>query len=66
MKNTKRNTIILLIICVIVLYFVVKDDFADIVDNLLLANKWLILLREKDIKIKPIDVRKKLIKLRWR
>ena len=44
MKNTKRNTIILLIICTIVLYFVVKDDFADIVDNLLLANKWLILL----------------------
>lgn len=29
-------------------------------------DKWLILLREKDIKIKPIDVRKKLIKLRWR
>ena len=44
MKNTKRNTIILLIICLIVLYFVVKDDFADIVDNLILANKWLILL----------------------
>ena len=44
MKNTKRNTIILLIICTIVLYFVVKDDFADIVDNLILANKWLILL----------------------
>ena len=44
MKNTKRNTIILLIICIIVLYFVVKDDFADIMDNLILANKWLILL----------------------
>ena len=44
MKNTKRNTIILLIICLIVLYFVVKDDFPNIVDNLLLANKWLILL----------------------
>ena len=44
MKNTKRNTIILLIICMIVLYFVVKDDFANIIDNLILANKWLILL----------------------
>ena len=44
MKNTKRNTIILLIICFIVMYFVVKDDFADIMDNLILANKWLILL----------------------
>lgn len=29
-------------------------------------DKWLILLRENDIKIKPIDVRKKLIELRWR
>lgn len=29
-------------------------------------DKWLIFLREKDIEIKPIDVRKKLIKLRWR
>lgn len=44
MKNTKRNTIILLIICFVVMYFVVKDDFADIMDNLILANKWLIIL----------------------
>lgn len=44
MKNTKRNTIILLIICLIVLYFVVKDDFVEIMDHLILANKWLILL----------------------
>ena len=44
MKNTKRNTIILLIICFVVMYFVVKDDFADILDNLILANKWLIML----------------------
>ena len=44
MKNTKRNTIILLVICLIVLYFVVKDDFPNIMDNLILANKWLILL----------------------
>ena len=26
------------------MYFVVKDDFADIMDNLILANKWLIML----------------------
>lgn len=44
MKNTKKNTIILLIICFVVMYFVVKDDFADILDNLILANKWLIAL----------------------
>lgn len=44
MKNAKRNTIILLIVAVIVMYFVMKDDFQDIVDNLILANKWLILL----------------------
>ncbi len=44
MKNTKRNTITLLIIAVIVMYFVMKDDFQSIVDSLLLANKWLILL----------------------
>ena len=44
MKNTKKNTIILLIICFVVMYFVVKDDFADILDNLILANKWLIML----------------------
>ncbi len=44
MKNAKRNTIILLIIAVVVMYFVMKDDFQDILDNLILANKWLILL----------------------
>ena len=44
MKNTKRNTIVLLFIALIVTYFVMKDDFQSIVDNLILANKWLILL----------------------
>lgn len=44
MKNTKRNTFLILIICVIVLYFVVKDDFLEIIDNLIIANKWLIAL----------------------
>ena len=44
MKNTKRNTIVLLIIIAIVLFFIMKDDFNEIIDNLILANKWLILL----------------------
>lgn len=44
MKNTKRNTIILLIIAAIVMYFVMKDDYQSILDNLALANKWLIIL----------------------
>ena len=43
MKNAKRNTIILLLIAVVVMYFILKDDFQSIVENLLLANKWLIL-----------------------
>ncbi len=43
MKNAKRNTIILLLIAVVVMYFILKDNFQSIVDNMLLANKWLIL-----------------------
>lgn len=42
-KNTK-SIIVILLITAIVLYFVMKDDFQDIVDNLLSANKWLILV----------------------
>ena len=42
-KNTK-SIIVILLIMAIVLYFVVKDDFQDIVDNLLSANKWLIMV----------------------
>ena len=44
MKNTIRNTVILLLVAVVVTYFVMKDDYQSIIDNLLLANKWLILL----------------------
>ncbi len=44
MKNAKRNTIILLLIGIVVTYFILKDNFESIVENLLLANKWLILL----------------------
>ncbi len=44
MKNTKRNTFLVLIIVAIILYFLLKDDFPTIMDNLLNANKWLILL----------------------
>ncbi len=44
MKNTKRNTLIVLAITAIVLFFVMKDDYQNIINNLILANKWLILL----------------------
>ncbi len=44
MKNIKKNTIILLIITLVILFFVLKDDYENIINNLLLANKWLILL----------------------
>ncbi len=44
MKNAKRNTIILLLIGIVVTYFILKDNFESIVENLLLANKWLLLL----------------------
>jgi len=44
MKNVKRNTFLVLLIMIIVFYFVLKDDYRNIVNNLLLANKWYILL----------------------
>lgn len=43
MKNTKRNTVIVLLITVIVMFFILKDDYENILNNLLLANKWYIL-----------------------
>lgn len=44
MKNTKRNTVILLLVAVIVAFFLLKDDFNEIMDQLILANKWYILI----------------------
>lgn len=42
-KNMKKNAIILLAITLIILYFVLKDDFSNIVENLLNMNMlWLI------------------------
>lgn len=38
MKSVKRNSIILLLITIVVLYFVIKDDFYDIVRALSKAN----------------------------
>ena len=43
-KGNGKNIVIILIIMAIVLYFVMKDDFNDIVDRLLTADKWLILV----------------------
>lgn len=44
MKNIKKNGIILLIITAIVLFFVIKDDFHDIIGALSKANIFIILL----------------------
>ena len=38
MKNIKKNSIILLLITAVVLFFVIKDDFDDIVSALSKAN----------------------------
>ncbi|MBO5376404.1 MAG: flippase-like domain-containing protein [Bacilli bacterium] len=43
MKNTKRNTIVVLLIMIVVMFFILKDDYENILNNLLLANKWYIL-----------------------
>ena len=58
----------LIFINILLLAMLIKKEIEikrleNIIEDL---DKWLILLRENDIKIKPIDVRKKLIKLRWR
>ena len=44
MKNIKKNGIILLIITAIVLFFVIKDDFHDIIGALSKANIFFILI----------------------
>ena len=44
MKHTKRNTILLLLVAAVIMFFLLKDDFNDIVDQLILANKSYILI----------------------
>lgn len=44
MKHAKRNGIILALITIIVLYFVLKDNFMSVVQELQKANLWLILV----------------------
>ena len=44
MQNIKKNSVILLIITTVVLYFVIKDDFLNIVDALSRANILIILI----------------------
>ena len=44
LKNLRKNTIVLLIITFLVLFFVLKDDFSDIVDTLLRMNTWYIFM----------------------
>lgn len=43
MKNTKRNTFIVFLITIVILFFVLKDDYKVIINNLIVANKWYIL-----------------------
>ena len=44
MKSTKKNTIFVLLIMCIVFFFLIKDDYENILYNLSISNKWLILL----------------------
>jgi len=44
MKRFKKNIILILIICIIVLYFVLKDDFNGIVNLLINSNKLYVLI----------------------
>ena len=43
MKNIRRNSIIIFIITGLILYFILKDNFKDIVSTLMDANLWWIL-----------------------
>lgn len=43
MKNTKKNIILVLIVTFLVLFFVLKDDYQNILNNLINANKVYIL-----------------------
>lgn len=40
MKNIKKNAFVLLAVTLVILYFVLKDDFHSIIDNLLKMNLW--------------------------
>ncbi len=44
MKSTKKNTIFVLLVMCIVFYFLIKDDYENILYNLSISNKFLILL----------------------
>ena len=43
-KNTKRKTIALLLITFIIIYFVLKDDFSDIISIVFKSNILIIFL----------------------
>lgn len=44
MQNIKKNSIILFFITLVVLYFVIKDDFYNIIDTLSKANMFIIVI----------------------
>ena len=44
MKNVKRNTILVLLLMLVVFYFIIKDDYQNILYNLSIANRGYLLL----------------------
>lgn len=44
MKNFRKNTIIIFLLTIVVLYFLLKDDFSNIVGELFKVNLWWILV----------------------
>ena len=44
MKNLKKNTILIFLITLLVLFFLLKDDFKNIMNQLVNVNIWWLLL----------------------
>lgn len=44
MKGIKKNTILLFIMAILIMYFLLKDNFNEVVDNLIVAHKGIILI----------------------
>ena len=48
MKGIKKNSIILLVVTIIIVGFVLKDDFSAIIEALLKANILILIFHTKD------------------
>ena len=44
MKKLRKNIILLVLICIVILYFILKDDFNGILDLIINSNKLYILI----------------------